>query len=150
MSLANYHLVDRLADCPGKGPDKSEPPNDWECLMGGSIWEPVGDGQYYLHMFDASQPDLNWDHQEVHDDFLTTLRFWGDRGVAGFRVDVAQGLVKDMSEPFISQAEVKERQGWLQTNGKENDYHPYWDREAIFDIFKAWRKVFNEYDPPLT
>lgn len=139
-----------FTDRAGKGEDQSQPPNDWECLWGGSVWEPVGDGQFYMHMFDKSQPDLNWDNPAVRDDFLQTLRFWGDRGVSGFRVDVAQALMKDLSEPFLTQAEVKERQGWLRQNGKTKDYHPYWDREAVFDIYKDWRKVFNEYNPPLT
>ena len=101
-------------------------------------------------MFDASQPDLNWDNESVRQDFLTTLRFWGDRGVAGFRVDVAQSLAKDLSEPFMSQSEVEERTGWLRKNGKSKDYHPFWDRDQVFEIFKSWRKIFNEYDPPLT
>ena len=149
-SSARCLCHDPVPDIAGKGPDKKEPPNDWDCLWTGSIWEPVGDGQYYMHMFDTSQPDLNWDHPDVHADFLETLRFWGDRGVGGFRIDVAQALAKDMSEPFITYAEAKERQGWLRKDGKATDYHPYWDREQVFDIYKTWRKVFNSYDPPLT
>jgi alpha-glucosidase len=95
-----------------------------------TLWTSVGDGQFYLHLFDASQPDLNWDNKEVQDDFLKTLEFWGDRGVAGFRVDVAQGLKKDLSMPFMLESEVKERQGWVRKNGKEKNYHPYMDRCA--------------------
>ncbi|MDF2992932.1 MAG: glycosidase [Microbacterium sp.] len=60
----------------GTGVDGAEPPTDWESLFGGSAWERVDDGQWYLHNFDVSQPDLNWDNREVRDDFLTTLRFW--------------------------------------------------------------------------
>lgn len=114
------------------------------------MWEPVGDGQFYLHIFDKSQPDLNWDNLEVREDFLTTLRFWGNRGVAGFRVDVAQALAKDMSEPFLTESEVQERNQWLHTPGQGSNYHPYFDRQEVFEIYKGWRKVFNEYDPPLT
>ncbi|RSH89924.1 long-chain fatty acid-CoA ligase [Saitozyma podzolica] len=75
------------------GPNKDQPPSDWESLFGGSAWEPVGDGQYYLHQFDTSQPDFNWEHPEVRADFLKTLRFCGDRGVSGFRVGPSHGPV---------------------------------------------------------
>ena len=84
----------------GTGPDGSEPPNDWQSLFGGSAWEPVGDGQFYFHCFAPEQPDLNWENEEVRADFRTTMRFWSDRGVDGFRIDVAHGLRKDMSEPY--------------------------------------------------
>ena len=69
-------------------------------MFGGPAWTRVRDGQWYLHLFAAEQPDLNWDNREVRDDFLTTLRFWSDRGVDGFRVDVAHGLAKDLTEPL--------------------------------------------------
>ena len=59
-----------------------------------------------LHLFAPEQPDLNWDNREVRDDFLTTLRFWADRGVDGFRVDVAHALAKDLSEPLREQADA--------------------------------------------
>jgi alpha-glucosidase len=80
-------------DAAGLGPNKDQPPSDWESLFGGSAWEPVGDGQYYLHQFDTSQPDFNWEHPEVRADFLKTLRFCGDRGVSGFRVGPSHGPV---------------------------------------------------------
>ena len=73
-------------------------------------WEQVPDGQWYLHLFAKEQPDLNWDNREVRDDFLTTLRFWADRGVDGFRVDVAHQLVKDFSEPFPDRSVARPRQ----------------------------------------
>jgi alpha-glucosidase len=83
----------------GRGRDGLVPPNDWVSVRGGSAWtrvtEPDGDpGQWYLHLFDAEQPDLNWDNPEVFDDFEKTLRFWLDRGVDGFRIDVAHGMAK--------------------------------------------------------
>lgn len=134
----------------GKGADKSEPPNDWRCLFGGSAWDPVGDGQFYLHLFDSSQPDFNWDNREVKDDFLKTLRFWADRGVSGFRVDVAHGCAKDMSEPFASQAELDKLQAKNLVPGAPRDAHPFWDRSKVHEIFAEWRGVFNEYEPPLT
>jgi len=134
----------------GKGPDKSEPPTDWQAIFGGSTWDPVGDGQFYLHLFDSSQPDFNWDHPEVREDFIKTLRFWADRGVAGFRIDVAHGCVKDMSEPLPTHAELMDLNRKIQMVGVEKDLHPLWDRSEVLEVYKSWRKVFDEYDPPLT
>ena len=84
----------------GRGPDGELPPTDWQSVFGGSAWQRVPDGQWYLHLFAREQPDLNWDHAEVREDFGTTLRFWSDRGVDGFRVDVAHALAKDLAEPL--------------------------------------------------
>ena len=119
----------------------SEPPSDWDSVFGGSAWAQVEDGQWYLHLFAAEQPDLNWDNREVRDDFLTTLRFWSDRGVDGFRVDVAHALVKDLSEPLPAKAT-------LPRQSESNGLHPLWDREEVHEIYTEWRKVLNEYDPP--
>ena len=83
----------------GRGQYGEEPPNNWESHFGGPAWtriaEPDGTpGQWYLHLFDTSQPDFNWDNDAVHEEFEQVLRFWLDRGVSGFRVDVAHALVK--------------------------------------------------------
>lgn len=126
----------------GEGPDGTEPPSDWQAMFGGSAWEPVGDGQFYLHLFAPEQPDFNWANREVRDDFLTTLRFWADRGVDGFRVDVAHALAKDLTYPLRSHAELEELK--LVTDGS----HPLWDREELDEIYAEWRAVFDEYDPP--
>ncbi|OCF45125.1 alpha-glucosidase [Kwoniella heveanensis CBS 569] len=135
----------------GLGPDKSEPPTDWQCAFGGSAWSPSGfnDGQFYYHMFDSSQPDWNWDNTEVRDDFLYTLKFWADRGVAGFRIDVAHALVKDMSEPLPDWEELKEKTRLKLTNGYSHLVHPYMDRDEVQDVYRDWRKLFNQYEPPL-
>ena len=82
-----FHFYD------GKGPNI--PPNNWYSLFGGPAWTQVSDGQWYLHLFDSSQPDLNWDNPEVQQDFEETFRFWIELGADGFRIDVAHGLVKD-------------------------------------------------------
>ena len=74
----------------------------------GPAWTRVPDGQWYCHLFAPEQPDLNWDNREVRDDFLTTLRFWADRGVDGFRVDVAHALAKDLSEPLRSKPTLED------------------------------------------
>ncbi len=127
----------------GIGPDKSQPPTDWTAAFGGSTWEPVGDGQFYLHMFAPEQPDWNWDHPEVRQDFLNTLKFWADMGVDGYRVDVANMLTKDLSEPLPSQAEL-DAHVWAQGNHRLND------RDEVHDIYATWRELFNQYDPPRT
>ena len=135
---------------PGLGEKKDQAPSDWNCLFGGSAWEPVGDGQWYLHLFDTSQPDFNWDNQEVRDDFIKTLKFWADKGVKGFRIDVAHGCVKDMSEPLPTQKEMKATWDAKMQNGAERNSDRIWDRDEVHEIYKTWREVFNQYDPPLT
>jgi len=126
----------------GRGPDGAEPPSDWQSKFGGPAWEQVPDGQWYLHLFAPEQPDLNWDNPQVHEEFRNILRFWGDRGVDGFRVDVAHGLAKDLSEPFAAAADLHDE---LALRGE----HPLWDRDDVHDIYREWRRVFEEYDPPL-
>ncbi|WP_112236573.1 glycoside hydrolase family 13 protein [Kribbella monticola] len=132
---------DRYIFRDGTGPDGAEPPSDWDSVFGGSAWARTDDGQWYLHLFAAEQPDLNWHNQEVRADFLTTLRFWSDRGVDGFRIDVAHALVKDLSEPLPSKTT-------LPRQSESNGLHPLWDRDEVHEIYTEWRKVLNEYDPP--
>jgi alpha-glucosidase len=126
----------------GKGPDGNEPPADWVSVFGGPAWEQVEDGQWYFHNFAVEQPDLNWDHPEVREDFLKTLRFWSDRGVDGFRIDVAHMLTKDLPEVLPSRAELEA----LPYDGN----HPIIDRDDVHEVYAEWRKVFNSYDPPRT
>lgn len=127
----------------GSGPEGDEPPSDWVSMFGGSAWEQVPDGQFYLHLFAPEQPDLDWNHVEVREDFLTTLRFWADRGVDGFRVDVAHGLAKDLSATPLP--------AWADLDPDVTDgSHPFWDRDAVHEIYRDWRRVLDDYDPPLT
>ena len=125
----------------GTGRDRSEPPSDWRSHFGGSAWEHLPDGQWYLHLFAREQPDLNWTNPDVQQDFIHTLRFWADRGVDGFRIDVAHSLAKDVSHPIRSQPHLDQR---LPTDGTD----PLYDRDEVHAIYREWRKVFNEYDPP--
>ncbi|QTG75824.1 glycoside hydrolase family 13 protein [Trueperella pecoris] len=127
----------------GKGEDGSLPPSDWVSVFGGPAWTRVEDGQWYLHLFASEQPDLNWDNREVRDEFLKTLKFWSDRGVDGFRIDVAHALTKDLSEPLPS---------WetLQAMPTASGDHPLFDRDEVQDIYAEWRELFNSYDPPRT
>jgi alpha-glucosidase len=127
----------------GSGPDGSEPPNDWRSVFGGSAWtrivEPDGtDGEWYLHLFDTAQPDLNWDNEEVRAEFDEVLRFWLDRGVDGFRIDVAHGLMKDERLPDVA--------GRFRAGGPAPSGHPHWDRDAVHDIYRRWRRILDEYD----
>lgn len=126
----------------GTGPDGSLPPSDWVSAFGGSAWERVPDGQWYLHHFAVEQPDLNWANPEVRADFVRTLRFWSDRGVDGFRIDVAHMLTKDLADVLPSQAELDA----LPRDGQ----HPTIDRDDVHEVYAQWRAVFNAYDPPRT
>jgi alpha-glucosidase len=126
----------------GTGPDGSLPPSDWVSHFGGPAWTRLPDGQWYCHLFAPEQPDLNWDNREVRDDFLHTLRFWADRGVDGYRVDVAHALAKDLSEPLRSKPTV----GDVPLDGSD----PLFDRDEVQEIYAEWRQVFDSYDPPRT
>jgi alpha-glucosidase len=132
---------DRYIFRDGAGPDGSEPPTDWRSHFGGSAWRRVDGGQWYCHLFAAEQPDLNWDHPEVRRYFLDTLRFWADRGADGFRIDVAHSLAKDLSEPLRSQPHLDSR---LPLDGSD----PLYDRDEVHAIYRQWRVLFDEYDPP--
>jgi alpha-glucosidase len=129
---AMYHFQ------PGRGEDGSLPPNDWTSVFGGSAWTRLDDGEWYLHLFNAAQPDLNWSNEVVRREFDEILRFWLDLGVDGFRVDVAHGLIK----ASYSQ-EVAFPEGILETAHIED--HPYWNRPEIHDINRRWRAVLDEY-----
>ena len=130
----------------GKGENGELPPNNWESVFGGAAWTRVPDGQWYLHIFDSSQPDLNWDNQEVRDEFKSVLRFWLDRGAAGFRIDVAHGMVKAKGLP-----DVVENNSTMsgEDGSKPKDRvspHPFWGQEGVHDIIREWREVVDEYD----
>ncbi len=134
----------------GRGENGELPPTELRSIFGGGAWhrvtEPDGSpGQWYLHLFAKEQPDLNWDNPEVHADFLATLRFWSDRGVDGFRVDVAHGLKKNLDPTFDAMISVDD--GVVDAGDGQ---HPLWDRDEVQDVYAEWRAVFNEYDPPRT
>ena len=131
---------DRYIFRDGRGETGELPPADWTSIFGGPAWTRVEDGQWYLHNFASEQPDLNWRNPEVHADFLTTLRFWSDRGVDGFRVDVAHGLAKDLPDVLPTQQEL--------TDLPKDGFHPMWDRDDVHEIYAEWRAVLDTYDPP--
>ncbi|MFG6492693.1 glycoside hydrolase family 13 protein [Microbacterium sp. P03] len=129
----------------GKGVDGATPPNNWDSVFGGSAWtrvtEPDGTpGQWYLHLFDESQPDFDWSNPVVHEEFRRILRFWLDRGVDGFRVDVAHGLVKADDLPDYHAPEDGDSMG-----GNERNV-PYWGQDGVHDIYRDWHGVLAEYE----
>lgn len=134
---------DRYIFRDGTGTDGNEPPSDWQSHFDGSAWTRVPDGQWYLHLFAQEQPDLNWEHPEVRADFLRTLQFWADRGVDGFRVDVAHTLVKDLTPPLRSRPNADPQA--IPEDGSD----PLYDRDEVHEIYREWRSLFDRYDPPL-
>lgn len=126
--------------------DPSRPPNNWPSEFGGSAWSRTprtaagGDGQWYLHLFDSRQPDLNWRNPEVREAFLGILRFWLDRGVDGFRVDVAHGLIKADGLPDSPLSRTE-----LQAEGVPTTTAPYWDQDGVHEVYRSWRELIASY-----
>jgi alpha-glucosidase len=142
---------DRYIFRDGLGENGELPPSDWDSVFGGPAWERITEpdgtpGQWYMHIFAKEQPDFNWDNPEVREDFLKTLRFWSDRGVDGFRIDVAHALTKNLEESLPTKADLEAQGEALYLAGA----HPYWDRDEVHEIYAEWRKLFNEYNPPRT
>lgn len=126
---------------PGRGPGGQLPPNDWQSVFGGPAWSRVEgdpDNLWYLHLFAPAQPDLNWEHPEVRSEFEGVLAFWFDKGVDGFRIDVAHGLVKEAGLPDG---------GSLTAGAQHNATHPAWDQDGVHEIYRGWRSVANRYAP---
>lgn len=145
---------DRYVFRDGRGPDGDERPNDWPSCFGGPAWTRVVEsdgspGQWYLHLFAPEQPDLNWDHPEVRADFEETLRFWFDRGVDGFRIDVAHSLVKEEGLPDVGErAWARQPERIVPVPGTHPTDHPFWDRDEVHEVYRAWRRLADAYDPP--
>ena len=110
------------------------PPSDWQSLFGGPAWEPFGDGEWYLHLFDVEQPDLNWDHPDVAADLERTVRFWLDRGLDGLRFDAAGALAK---APGYPPAPPGPR--------RPDDDHPFSERPEVHDVWRRVARLIEEY-----
>ncbi|MFE0800524.1 glycoside hydrolase family 13 protein [Streptomyces sp. NPDC058812] len=138
---------DRYVFRDGRGERGELPPTDWQSVFGGSAWKRVPDGQWYLHLFTPEQPDLNWENEQVRADFRTTLKFWCDRGVDGFRVDVAHALVKDLTEPLRDLGSPE-----LSSEAALTEFapgtHPFYDRDDVHEVYRDWRKILDAYSPP--
>ncbi len=123
----------------GRGFDGSQPPNNWVSVFGGPAWTRVPDGQWYLHLFAPEQPDLNWEHPEVRADLEHTLRFWLDRGVDGFRIDVAHGMAKPDGLPDM---EIRaQAPGVLSDDARD----PRFDNDGVHEIHRMIRKIMDGY-----
>jgi len=126
----------------GKGPNGDLPPNNWEAVFGGCAWQRITEadgklGQWYLHLFAVEQPDLNWENPEVVSHLEDVLKFWLDRGVDGFRIDVAHGMFKEAGLPDIKKDPAAAMLG--------TEHKPFWDQEGVHDIYRSWRKIFDSY-----
>lgn len=135
----------------GRGEHGELPPTSWRSVFGGPAWtritEPDGTpGQWYLHLFDGSQPDLDWANPEVHEEFRDILRFWLDRGVDGFRVDVAHGLVKADGLPEWDHDLELLGAGEGGRDGASGQRPPMWDQEGVHEVYREWNAVLAEYD----
>ena len=125
---------------PGRGAHGELPPNNWRSIFGGPAWtrtaNPDGtDGEWYLHLFTAEQPDLNWENPKVREEFEDVLRFWFDRGADGIRIDSAALLMKDRE---------------LADYDHDNPPlpHPYTDRDELHEIYRSWRAIADSYPQP--
>jgi len=130
----------------GLGADGELPPNNWQSVFGGPAWTRVTEangkqGQWYLHLFDTSQPDFDWTNDDVKEMFRGVLRFWLDRGVDGFRVDVAHGLVKKAGLPDWNPPDPE-----LEGSSHDTDA-PYWAQPGVHPIYRDWHRVLAEYGP---
>ncbi len=128
----------------GTGPDGDRPPNNWPSKFGGSAWTRVPDGQWYLHLFDPAQPDFDWTLPAVGDEFERVLRFWLDRGVDGFRIDVADGLAKADGLPDLTPAQLAEDAADADDPLRQVE-RPFADQPAVHDVYRRWRRVLDDY-----
>jgi alpha-glucosidase len=161
----------------GKGEGGNEPPNNWPSVFGGAGWTRVTEadgtpGQWYLHLFDTTQPDYDWTNPEVGDEFVSILTFWCERGVDGFRVDVANALVKEEGLPDFDgplqafdatdhnpQAALPPTHGQhsadaagagASVDAAEQDQPraPMWDQEGVHEIYRRWRSTLEAMPAP--
>ena len=134
-----YHFKD------GRGDAGELPPNNWLSLFGGPAWTRTTNadgspGQWYCHLFDSSQPDLNWENEAVQAEFENILRFWLDRGVDGFRVDQphAMGKAEGLPDhPDVARAGA----GFIEGEASP----PMWFQESVHPIFRRWRAILDSY-----
>jgi alpha-glucosidase len=138
---------DRYIFRDGRGTGGSMPPNNWESVFGGPAWTRVieadgNPGQWYLHLFDAEQPDLNWDNLEVFDDLEKTLRFWLERGVDGFRIDVAHGMAKPPGLPDMESVDNRLL--------RHKDRDPRFNHPNVHAIHRHIRAIVNDYPDAVT
>ena len=141
----------------GLGANGVLPPNNWQSVFGGPAWTRVTEadgkpGQWYLHLFDSSQPDFDWENRWVRDQFLDVLRFWLDRGADGFRVDVAHGMVKVEGLPdWHPPVEGGSMGGGTasldpESSAEPDDTAPFWAQDGVHEIYREWRILLDGYE----
>lgn len=133
---ARFHFAD------GRGVEGELPPNNWQSVFGGPAWTRISEqngtpGQWYLHSFDSGQPDFNWRNEEVTGYFDEVLRFWYDRGVDGFRIDVAHGMFKAESLADWPGAD----------DGTGGHNFDMWDQPEVHGVYRRWRSIADGYTP---
>ena len=126
----------------GRGAGGEEPPNNWPSVFGGPAWTRIADGQWYLHLFAREQPDLNWENPQVRAEFDRIFRFWLDRGVDGFRIDVAHGMAKEPGLPDFDLSVIPPREAGAAMPSSRDIR---WDRERLHDYLRGFRRVLDEY-----
>lgn len=158
-------------EVPGSG-DGNQAPNNWKSIFGGPAWSRVpgpdgSPGEWYLHLFDTKQPDLNWENPEVQEEMRSVIRFWLDRGVDGFRVDVAHGMVKEKGLPdwdgaaamvegtstMHSHAAIPGDAPGAHTDAEEPHRavspvyppSPFFDQDGVHDIYRDWHRLLATY-----
>ena len=139
---------DRFMFRDGRGENGELPPNNWQSIFGGNAWTRIIEtdgtpGPWYLHIFDTSQPDFNWKNPWVWEQFRQILRFWLNRGVDGFRVDVAHGLMKKEGLPDV--VEVADAAGLADAISAPHEV-PYWAQPEVHEVYRDWHRVLAEYE----
>jgi len=140
---------DRFIFRPGKGDNGELPPNNWHSMFGGPAWTRTTNadgtpGDWYLHLFDSTQPDFDWTNPWVSEQFRQILRFWLDRGADGFRVDVAHGLMKAEGLPDIEEAAEEDSE--LAEGLMGSLEVPYWGQDTVHAVYRDWHAVLAEYE----
>jgi alpha-glucosidase len=121
-------------------------PNNWRSSFGGPAWTwDEGTGQFYLHNFLPEQPDLNWWNPGVAEAFEGIVRFWFDRGISGFRIDVAHALVKDRALRDDSVALDTDHPS-IRRHGLRSDFSM--NRPEAHDVLRGWRTIADAFEPP--
>ncbi|KRN61500.1 hypothetical protein IV83_GL000843 [Pediococcus inopinatus] len=122
-----------------RDPREGKEPNNWKSNFSGSAWQyDKSTDQYYMHLFSKKQPDLNWDNSEVRQEVYGLMKFWLDKGVDGFRMDVINLISKKPGlpdDPNASQGAVEDAMSWVANGPKVHDY-----------LKEMNRKVLSKYD----
>ncbi|MGH8862123.1 MAG: glycoside hydrolase family 13 protein [Jatrophihabitantaceae bacterium] len=127
---------------PGRGEDGALPPNNWPSAFGGPAWTRLPDGEWYLHLFAPEQPDLDWTNPEVSAEFERVFRFWLDRGVDGFRIDVGQGIAKPPGLPDMDLSKLAVDDGGAHLPTRDD---LRWDQEGVHEHHRMFRRVLDSY-----